>query len=99
MLAHARLGWPLQVGVSRRDGFEPEEIYAALSWTQRLQGNLRSPPSPLPILLSRRASKAATAESGTTPRPRTLSDPEITRQVLLKTLSNTPHAPRHPLAP
>jgi SAM-dependent methyltransferase len=86
MLAHTRLGWPLQVAMSRRDGFEPEEIYAALSWAQRLQQPALSAVT-LPILLSGRAPKDATSKSATNPRPRTLSDPEITRQVLLKTLS------------
>ena len=86
MLAHTRLGWPLQVTLSRRDGFEPEEIYAALSWPQRLQRPALSAVT-LPILLSRRSPKDAASKSGTTPTPRTLSDPEITRQVLLKTLS------------
>lgn len=37
MLAYSRLGWPLQASVMRRDGYEPEEIYAALSWPARLQ--------------------------------------------------------------
>src|ERR1700722_4579239 len=37
MLAHARLGWPLQTSLTRRDGYEAEEIYAALSWPSRLR--------------------------------------------------------------
>src|SRR5690348_4443255 len=36
MLAHSRLGWPLQTALTRRDGYEPEEIYSALSWPARL---------------------------------------------------------------
>ena len=86
MLAHTRLGWPLQVALSRRDGFEPEEIYAALSWTQRLQQPALSAVT-LPILLSRRAPKDVIPPSGATPMSRTLADPEIVRQILLKTLS------------
>ena len=86
MLAHTRLGWPLQVALSRRDGFEPEEIYAALSWTQRLQQPALSAVT-LPILLSRRASKDAIPPPGATPMVRALADPEIVRQILLKTLS------------
>jgi SAM-dependent methyltransferase len=86
MLAHTRLGWPLQVALSRRDGFEPEEIYAALSWTQRLQQPALSAVT-LPILLSRRSPRDAAPASGTTSMPRTLADPEIVRQILLKTLS------------
>jgi SAM-dependent methyltransferase len=86
MLAHARLGWPLQVALTRRDGFEPEEIYAALSWTQRLRQPALSSVT-LPMLLSRRTTEAAAAEPGTAPVSRTMSDPEIARQVLLRTLS------------
>jgi SAM-dependent methyltransferase len=86
MLAHTRLGWPLQVALSRRDGFEPEEIYAALTWTQRLQQPALSAVT-LPILLSQRAPREAAPASGATPMPRTLADPEIVRQILLKTLS------------
>src|SRR5882762_2943042 len=37
MVAHSQLGWPLYSMLMRRDGFEPEEIYSALSWSQRLK--------------------------------------------------------------
>src|SRR5215471_11541912 len=37
MLAYSRLGWPLQAAITRRDGYEPEDIYAALSWPSRLR--------------------------------------------------------------
>jgi SAM-dependent methyltransferase len=80
MLAHARLGWPLQVALTRRDGFEPEEIYAALPWLKRLQQPALSAVT-LPLLLSKRS-------SGKTTTPRTQKDPELTRHILLKTLSN-----------
>ena len=86
MLAHARLGWPLQVALSRRDGFEPEEIYAALSWAQRLRQPALSAVT-FPMLLSRRATKDAASNPGTRPVSRSLSDPEIARQVLLRTIS------------
>jgi SAM-dependent methyltransferase len=85
MLAHARLGWPLQVALTRRDGFEPEEIYAALSWTQRLRQPALSSVT-LPMLLSRRNTEAA-AEPDAKPVSRAMADPEIARQVLLRTLS------------
>ncbi len=32
MLAYSRLGWPLQGLLTRRDGYEPEDVYSALSW-------------------------------------------------------------------
>ena len=80
MLAHARLGWPLQVALTRRDGFEPEEIYAALPWLKRLQQPALSAVT-LPLLLSKRSSSTVTT-------PRTQQNPELTRHILLKTLSN-----------
>src|SRR3984957_4023587 len=36
MLAHSRLGWPLQLSLTRRDGYEPEEVYPALSLASRI---------------------------------------------------------------
>ncbi len=81
MLAHARLGWPLQVALTRRDGFEPEEIYAALPWLKRLQQPALSAVT-LPLLLSKRGTSAAATT------PRTQRDPELTRHILLKTLAS-----------
>ncbi len=52
MLAHSRLGWPLSASLMRRDGFEPEEIYAALGWLGRVRpGALQA--VTLPKLLGR----------------------------------------------
>jgi SAM-dependent methyltransferase len=82
MLAHSRLGWPLQAALLRRDGFEPEDVYAALPWTQRLQQPALTSVT-LPLLLSKRASKTTPGRSQSSQ-----SDPEISRHVLLKTLSN-----------
>ncbi|MCU1323119.1 MAG: methyltransferase type 12 [Acidobacteriaceae bacterium] len=83
MLAHSRLGWPLQVALTRRDGFEPEEIYAALPWTQRLRQPALSSVT-LPLLLSRLTSSRST---GTSPVGRTVKNPEVARHILLKTLA------------
>jgi SAM-dependent methyltransferase len=82
MLAHSRLGWPLQVALTRRDGYEPEEIYAALSWPERLRQPALSAVT-LPALL---ASNKTLQSHGVAPRA--LKDPELAKQVLLKTLKN-----------
>jgi len=37
LIAHTRLGWRLQTAITWRDGIEPEELYAALGWPQRLR--------------------------------------------------------------
>ena len=82
MLAHSRLGWPLQVALTRRDGFEPEEIYAALSWPSRLHQPALSAVT-LPSLLAN--NKAL--QSGSLAQ-RSLKDPDLAKQVILKTLKN-----------
>jgi SAM-dependent methyltransferase len=91
MLAHTQLGWPLQATRTRRDGFEPEDIYAALPWLRRLrQPSLSS--VTLPTLLARWMPK-----NGFNPghvATREIDDPEITKQVLLKTLENLRKAMR-----
>jgi SAM-dependent methyltransferase len=82
MLAHSRLGWPLQVALTRRDGFEPEEIYAALSWPARLRQPALSAVT-LPSLLANNK----TLQSGSLAQ-RSLKDAELAKQVILKTLRN-----------
>jgi SAM-dependent methyltransferase len=81
MLAHSRLGWPLQASVIRRDGYEPEEIYAALSWPARLHQPAFTAVT-LPSLLA--GSKKMQAAS---PNSRAVRDPELVEQILLKSLS------------
>jgi len=82
MLAHTELGWPLQAVQTRRDGFEPEDIYAALPWSRRLRQPARSSVT-LPILMSRLLHQ----ETGMNIAQRKLGDPESARRVLLKTLT------------
>ena len=81
MLAHSQLGWPLHAVLSRRDGFEPEEIYAALPWTRIFRRPALTSVT-LPNLLARRSS---TLTAGITP-PK-LSDPSLNRDIIGNTLS------------
>jgi SAM-dependent methyltransferase len=80
MLAHARLGWPLQVSMTRRDGYEPEELYPALSWMARLQQPALSSVT-LPSLLANSKKIQAGGIAS-----RSVEDPELAKQILLKTL-------------
>ncbi len=80
MLAHSQLGWPLQVALTRRDGYEPEEIYSALSWPARLRQPALSAVT-LPTLLSRRSRRDNRGLA-----THTVKDPEVARHVLLRTL-------------
>jgi 2-polyprenyl-3-methyl-5-hydroxy-6-metoxy-1,4-benzoquinol methylase len=79
MLAHARLGWPLDAVLMRRDGYEPEEIYAALGWGGRLSRPTLSAVT-LPVMLAGRGS------GGSVSTTRTMKDLELAREVMLKML-------------
>lgn len=77
LLAQRMLGWPLTMTLFRRDGYEPAEIYAALSRTQRLNPAALWPVT-LPTLLDRKSGAAS-------PAPRKLP-PEVATAVLTRTL-------------
>ena len=80
MLAYSRLGWPLQGSIMRRDGYEPEDVYAALSWAGRVQQPALSAVT-LPALLAgnKKRQTGSLASSA-------VKDPELARHILLKTL-------------
>ncbi len=80
MLAYSRLGWPLQTSLTRRDGYEPEDIYSALSWPARLQQPALSAVT-LPSLLAN-----SKKMQGGDLASRSVKDPDLARQILLKTL-------------
>ena len=80
MLAYSKLGWPLQGSVMRRDGYEPEEIYAALSWPARLQ-----PPAFTAVTLPSLLAGSKKMQAGNV-GSRQVKDPDLTKQILLKTL-------------
>ena len=80
MLAYSRLGWPLQGMLTRRDGYEPEDIYTALSWPGRLKQPALSAVT-LPSLLANNKKMQAGSLAA-----RRVDEPELARQILLKTL-------------
>jgi SAM-dependent methyltransferase len=80
ILAYSRLGWPLQAAITRRDGYEPEDIYTALSWPARLRPSVFSAVT-LPSLL---ANNKKILAGSLAPRP--VEDPDVARHILLKTL-------------
>jgi SAM-dependent methyltransferase len=82
LVAHHWLRWPLSATASRRDGFEPHEVYDALPWMKRLHPRLLWPVT-LPVMLERRAE-----DSGTAKKARAVHrDPAIAKQVLLHTVA------------
>lgn len=80
MLAHTRMGWPLKTALTRRDGYEPEDIYSALDWPARLRQPALSAVT-LPSLLARNKKLSSGNLAA-----RTVKDPELAQHVLLKTL-------------
>ena len=84
MLAHTELGWPRRATLLRRDGLEPEELFAALSLSQRLRQPALSAVT-LPSLLGKsRAKKPAADLAKNTP---TNKDPELVLHVLEQTVA------------
>ena len=79
LLAHTTLGWPLQGSLNRRDGYEPEDLYASLPRLRRLRQPILSTVT-LPILLGSKSRPSS--KSRTQPAKR---DPELTTHVLRKT--------------
>jgi 2-polyprenyl-3-methyl-5-hydroxy-6-metoxy-1,4-benzoquinol methylase len=82
MLAHSRLGWPLQIALTRRDGYEPEEVYTALSWPARLRQPSLSAVT-LPALLANNKTLQSSSLAA-----HSFKDPEVAKQVILKTLKS-----------
>lgn len=80
MLAYSRLGWPLQASLTRRDGYEPEDIYAALSWPARLQQPALSAVTLPSLLANNKKMQAGSLAS------HSVKDPDLARQILLKML-------------
>ena len=80
MLAYSRLGWPLQTTLTRHDGYEPEDIYSALSWPARLQQPALSSVTLPSLLANSKKMRGGDLAS------RSVKDPDLSRQILLKTL-------------
>ena len=83
LLMNRLLAWPLELSLFKRDGYEPADCYAALGWRGRLSRDAFWPIT-LPALLDRRKPAAAPA----TKRPARILDPEVTANVLTRTLND-----------
>jgi SAM-dependent methyltransferase len=78
LLMNRLLHWPLSLTLFRRDGYEPAELYAALSWKQRLSGDAFFPVT-LPALLEKRGKASAQAKPAA-------KDPGLALHILRGTL-------------
>ena len=81
LLMARELSWPLSLSLFKRDGYEPADCYAALGWKGRLSRDAFWPIT-LPTLLDRRKN----ADQATKKRPLRISDPDVTTDVLRRTL-------------
>lgn len=82
LLMNRLLSWPLELSLFKRDGYEPAELYKALSWPQRL-----SPEAFWPITLAARLDAKNGNKSGARTVPQHKS-PELALHLLKRTLSN-----------
>ncbi len=80
LLMSRTLAWPLALTVFRRDGYEPQELYRAMSWPQRLSGSAFWPVT-LPAWLGKRSG----GESQPAPKPQ---DPELAQHILARTFAS-----------
>jgi len=98
LLMNRMLSWPLSLTLFKRDGYEPADLYTALNWRQRLTRGAFWPIT-LPTLLDRRKAGRRKADghavTGGKPSPppakqlsARIQDPEVTRNVLKRTLNS-----------
>jgi len=86
LLMNRVLHWPLSLSLFKRDGYEPADCYAALSWAQRLSSAAFWPIT-LPTLLDKRQERNA-AKAGSTKPANRKQDPEIATAVLKRTVND-----------
>jgi 2-polyprenyl-3-methyl-5-hydroxy-6-metoxy-1,4-benzoquinol methylase len=83
LLMNRMLGWPLALTLFKRDGYEPEDCFAALGWPARLS-RAAFWPITLPTLLDRRKHSDTRQKSSAA----SIRDPEIATSVLKRTLND-----------
>jgi SAM-dependent methyltransferase len=82
LLMNQLLSWPLELSLFRRDGYEPVELYKALSWSQRF-----SRAAFWPVTLPAKLDKRSSAKAAAAPPPRHKS-PELALHLLKRTLAD-----------
>ena len=95
MIANVHLGWPLSATLTRRDGYEPEELYPLLPWTTRLQSPVLSAVT-LPAQLARKRPGSASTATATARR---VDDPELVHHVLGGTFNKLARQMRRAVPP
>jgi hypothetical protein len=82
LLMNKMLSWPLELSLFKRDGYEPVELYEALSWSQRL-----SRAAFWPVTLPAKLDKGSAAKAAPT-RPPQHKTPELALHLLKRTLED-----------
>ncbi len=86
ILAYSRLGWPLQASMIKRDGYEPEDLFAALPWRSLLRQPALSAVT-LPRIMSRFQGSGKSSGRSAGSSSRFTQEPAVNRHVIHKTLS------------
>jgi len=81
LLMHRLMGWPLALTLFKRDGYEPQDLYQALSWPKRLSRAALWPIT-LPAWLDKRTGAPKSAPI------KHQQDAELTAHILHRTLTN-----------
>jgi 2-polyprenyl-3-methyl-5-hydroxy-6-metoxy-1,4-benzoquinol methylase len=82
LLMNRLLSWPLEMSLLKRDGYEPVELYKALSWSQRL-----SRAAFWPVTLPARLDKKSGETKAAKPAPQHKSQ-ELALHLLKRTLAD-----------
>jgi 2-polyprenyl-3-methyl-5-hydroxy-6-metoxy-1,4-benzoquinol methylase len=82
LLMNRLLSWPLEMSLFKRDGYEPVELYKALSWSQRFSRAAFWPVT-LPARLDKKGGAAKPAKA--TPQHKS---PELALHLLKRTLAD-----------
>ena len=82
LIMYRLLSWPFALTLFKRDGYEPQEIYQALSWPQRL-----SRTAFWPISLATWLEKKKGGDTAATVNKSRTSDPQLTAHLLDRTLT------------
>ena len=81
LLMKKMLRWPLELTSFKRDGYEPAELYAAMSWTQRL-----SPAALMPVTIPTLIDRRKDARAGIL-KTQPVRDAELTLHTLKRTIA------------
>ena len=81
LVMHRLAGWPLELSLFKRDGYEPQDIYKSLRWSQRLSRSALWPIS-IPTWFDRKEGSGALTKARYRPAP------ETAQHILNRALAN-----------